>query len=554
MSFSKSSFDPNTMDKIDNWMVEVGVPVPYLRLESKQAAAPGSPAKPTAPAPDRKPSKISADAYFADKAKAEPAFKTLDAEVLAAKPRPLVEAAAEAYRYTLISHKLARAEASKNYDLATSLLQDKVAAAALVKPVQAYLDGPTARTQVASIKAADLCLATTSGGAPFVKYRKGYDDACKTWAAAEKALDFKAAEKARTDAATLADTISETHQHLFKIKLFEPLMARADAMIKNDASGTIPDAFRASYETIKAAVLHCRDTGDFSTWDEECCDLFDLNAKSLLDKFNSESAEDWFEEGTKPKKKGIKQFVSGLRGRKQSPSSTNPIFKSLSDREKLDAIRKVVKTRSVCDIEKLAKTSFKRLKSEGLEWDLSPVELAALCAYTTDAYKDMNALLRDQATGKTPTAPPGTDALVALACEALAKLPQYDPVGFPLFRFEKIYATNLEDRYKPGTTFTVAEFWSSGAGRGADLDGAADAEIVIWGKKGSGAKTIGPISAFPAEGVGGAKLKGQGTGEVLLPPGSKFKTVFRKDLGESGELMKMRGHRSLRYRIEVMEL
>ena len=554
MSFSKSSFDPNSMENIDKWMVEVGVPVPDLRLKKKRAAALWSPAKPTTPAPDRKPSKISADAYFADKAKAEPAFTTLDTEVLAAKPRPLVEAAAKAYHYTLISHKLADAEASKDYDLATSLLQDKVAAAALVKPAQAYLDGSNARTEVASIKAADLCLATTSGGAPFLKYRKGYDDACKTWAAAEKALDFKTVEKARTDAATLADTISETHQHLFKIKLYEPLMARADAMIKNDASGTIPEASRASYETIKAAVLHCRDTGDFSTWDEELCDHFGVNAKSLLGKFNNQSAEDWFEQGTKPKKKGIKQSVGGLRGQKQSPSSTNPILKSLSDREKLDAIRNVVKGRSICNIEKLAKASFKGLKSEGLEWDLSPVELAALCAYTTDAYKDMNALLRDQATGKTPTAPPGTDALVALACEALAKLPQYDPVGFPLFRFEKIYATNLEDRYKPGVTFTVVDFWSSGARRGADLVGGADAEIVIWGKKGSSAKTIGPISAFPTEGAGSAKLKGQGAGEVLFPPGSKFKTVIRKDLGEGGELFKMRGSRSLRYRIEVMEL
>jgi hypothetical protein len=535
MSFAQATDRSALIQSYDDWLAKVGVSVPKLRPD--QAAAPAAPTPP-----------VTAADYQKELAEAEPILKPVDAE--AAQPRPFVAAAMQKCAYLDTAKKLATADAAQDYATALLLLREKKAKAADIQPALDYIDDPDAKEYSDDILRADLCLKTSSSTDLFKQQRIPYDAALAKQAAAEAALDFKAAKAARKEAGTLGFSIHSDYQHMFEAERLAPLVARCEKLIADDTAGRIPDTRRDGLTNLAASFNKCRTTGDYSGWVNDSVGLIGLAATNFLKEFSGQSADDWWNAGmTSPS--GMKKVFGRALGRSQG--SKDPALKGLSETKKLAAIGSSTSL-TPQQVEDATKGGFRTLNAAGLTWDVSPVELAGLYAYTTENYKQMNALLRDQASGTPTSVPKGTDVLVAAAREGLAKLPPYDPAGFPLFRFEKIYADHLEKRFKPGTTFQVAEFWSAGAARGADITGGSDAEIVIWGKKVSGAKNVGPISAVPSEGKKGTPLKGQGQGEVLFPPGSKFKTVIRKDLGAGGQLAKLRGSKGLRYRIEVVEV
>lgn len=102
---------------------------------------------------------------------------------------------------------------------------------------------------------------------------------------------------------------------------------------------------------------------------------------------------------------------------------------------------------------------------------------------------------------------------------ALAKLPNY--AASPTFRFEHGSNYNWRDQFVEGQTFTTRIFWSTGRTSGEKVSGSSpngtELHITIHSNTG---KDVAHLSAAGEE----------GGGEVLFPPGTRFKTL---DIDES---------------------
>ena len=339
----------------------------------------------------------------------------------------------------------------------------------------------------------------------------------------------------------------------------EGLFKRAEAIRKKGIDEDDAAAWDDAKQKLQAAfqsgdVRQCRSL----TWDK-----IDL-AQSIVNAATSKAADKWAERGLK-KSSSVK--VEGL--------TTVPDLGKLSGDEKLDLLsgvqtsKKVDKTALVGRL----KGAYGNMIAQGMKIDIPIEEIAAVQLYSEGGYGPMNATLR----GKPPADAKVADAAkagIALIKKALKRLPKYDAAGFPLFRWETPYGDYLKSRYQEGCEFTVQEFWSSGAGAGSYVGSdAPNTEILIWGKKKSGAKDISLLSSFgkadpkgtlkSAEGArpDGGKLKGQGGGEVLFPPGSKFKTLSFKAFDKDGTLVRKVDNQvssgltaEIFYRVEVQEL
>lgn len=101
------------------------------------------------------------------------------------------------------------------------------------------------------------------------------------------------------------------------------------------------------------------------------------------------------------------------------------------------------------------------------------------------------------------------------ACvKAIGKLPDYK--SYPVFRFEDGTKYDWKKQFVKGKTFAIKIFWSSGRLGGVAAsgmtEGGTELHITIFGK---GGKEVGKMSA----------VQGEGGGEILFPPGTKFKTI-----------------------------
>ena len=121
----------------------------------------------------------------------------------------------------------------------------------------------------------------------------------------------------------------------------------------------------------------------------------------------------------------------------------------------------------------------------------------------------------------------------------------------------------MQSRYQVDSpVFEIKEFWSTGAGGGSAVGASPTAEILVWGKKKSKAKSISMLSKIAGEGARSdkAQLKGQGAGEVLFAPGTRFKTRFFKAFDRNNKEVLQRIDAKdnrvtdFHYRIEIEEV
>ena len=147
---------------------------------------------------------------------------------------------------------------------------------------------------------------------------------------------------------------------------------------------------------------------------------------------------------------------------------------------------------------------------------LADDELLAIHVYSAMAayYTRINAVLL----GIDRLDPKQRDQVLATieTCKrGLAKLPDYPAQAWPTYRFEDGSKYDWESQFKVGTTFKNKIFWSTGRSGGFDAAGIKGPrlEIVIYGKKAG--KDIARMAEHDDE----------GGGEILIPPGTTFKTL-----------------------------
>ena len=146
---------------------------------------------------------------------------------------------------------------------------------------------------------------------------------------------------------------------------------------------------------------------------------------------------------------------------------------------------------------------------------LEPADQLAVQIYTSANayYGKMHALLL----GKIPE-DPIVRAQIDGCQRAMAKLPNYPAP--PTFRFEDGSKYKWQAQFSAGKTFAIKIFWSSGRTGGVAASGmtkgGVELHITIFGKSG---KDVGKMSA----------VQGEGGGEILFPPGTKFRTIELDD-------------------------
>ena len=142
---------------------------------------------------------------------------------------------------------------------------------------------------------------------------------------------------------------------------------------------------------------------------------------------------------------------------------------------------------------------------------LTPAEALAIETYTDPAgdYSKMHALLL----GKIPE-----DAKlrtrIDLCTQALKKLPNYPKQAQPTYRLEDGGAYPWDEQFVQGKVFPLKIFWSTGKTGVVEATKVAGPRLIVtvYGKTG---KDVAKMSG----------ASGEGGGEVLYPPGTKFKTL-----------------------------
>jgi len=545
---------------LDNPRSIAGATLPQTpKTMAQTAAATPLPAQPTA-AEIAAARQAKATAFLARKAAADALLNLVDGAVFAAKPAALVKACADKCGYADTSKQLSAAEKTGRWALADTLLTKKINDAQGIKPAIDDLNAAKTKAEYETIRKAGACLMACKGAKEFAAFARPFEAARRSLVDAEQSGDLLQTASERTATAAIGASIVSLHKGYFAIHNAMPMRHRAAEAIAKDSDGKISETVKMSFKETSDALETFQTTGDYTGWEDYELAV-NCQAAGVLKAAYEAEAQAWLNDGLRQPLPDGKSMLGRVFGGKRSPSkpqsSADPILQPLSEVEKYDAIERVFKQNSINNLDQIVLEKYKLTKIEGLNIDLSPVQIAAIYSYTGPSYDAINTFLRDRAAGKLSDSPqPDVEVLVAVAKEALTRLPVYDPTGFPLFRFEKLWPTALTDRYVPGKVFTVPDFWSSGAGAGADIKGGANAEIVIWGKKQSAAKNIGPLSELPDEGKrrDRAKLKGQGNGEVVFPPDCKFKTVAVTDVTEAGNVQALGREKRFRYRIEVMEV
>jgi hypothetical protein len=161
-----------------------------------------------------------------------------------------------------------------------------------------------------------------------------------------------------------------------------------------------------------------------------------------------------------------------------------------------------------------------QIKKSGARIDgLSPAEMVAIRTYTQcdpAEYQDMNKMYRGEAVTGDPAK---IRAKVKTLEKAMSRLPPYTAtqptnrldVGPPKWAdWPRTYAG-----YQIGSEMTVRAFWSTG--KTGTISNFKDKQQILWTVYGGSGKDIDALS----------ELEGEGGGEVLYPPNTKFKVESR---------------------------
>jgi len=147
---------------------------------------------------------------------------------------------------------------------------------------------------------------------------------------------------------------------------------------------------------------------------------------------------------------------------------------------------------------------------------LSHEDLLAIHAYTSTQgmYSNMNALLLGTFT-LSDERRSQFQRTIDCCKKALAKLPDYPPEAWPTYRFEDGSKYDWASQFRIGNTFQNKVFWSTGRTGGYDAVGIKGPKLIItiYGKK-SG-KDVARMADNQTE----------GGGEILIPPGTRFKVT-----------------------------
>lgn len=374
-------------------------------------------------------------------------------------------------------------------------------------------------------------------------------------ATALKQKDYVTAEALLKDAGNRAREVNMPYDTLVRIEQNKPLFARAEKLIKQKA---VTKEFAKNYSQESKSLAAALKTTNYKDWESTFKAKRTL-ADQIVRDCQAHEVDAWFDGQQAQPATG-----TGSGGGIATGLATMPNLSAMSEAEKFDAMSEqygIPTDRLKTQVTDL----YAQALFEGQKLDLSPAQIAAAAGYSGTNYDSMNGLLRGSL-DITKVTPKKLDLLkvqIDLLCQTLEKLPDYDPGGFPLFRWETPYGDYLQSRYQVASpVFEIKEFWSTGAGGGSAV-GAVTTEIVIWGKKQSKAKSISMLSLFGgSEGsrADGGRLKGQGAGEVLFAPGTKFKTrtfkAFDKANKEVLERIDSKSGRAVdfHYRVEIEEV
>ena len=383
-----------------------------------------------------------------------------------------------------------------------------------------------------------LAFPDTAGLVQAVDEAKGKRDR------AVAAGDFVAATAAVGDIEQYSRKISQPYETTLSLDRNKPLFAKAEAILSaRKAAGPVAPELGPKYAGI------ARNLDDALTAQD-----FDRAATLLNEKIGTATAI-------------IRQA--------HQPAAQKWWDDNQQDPTEVAKFRSMQKVRRASEKELIER--YRNALADGHELNgITISEVAAIDAYSRGIYKWVNLLLREPETAKLDAAVAhATRAVINGIIQCLAKLPKYNPAGFPVFRWENPFRKEADDagpaidhlksRYAEGKEFVIPEVWSTGGGGGADVDGPASAEIAIWGDpKGSRAKDVSMLTlAGKIEGGRSdrAKLKGQAAGEVLFPPGTKFRTIRVTELKADGTDRLQRRNaegvdtgKMLKYRIEVVEV
>jgi len=378
-------------------------------------------------------------------------------------------------------------------------------------------------------------------------------------AAAVKKQDYETAATLISDAGKRAREVSQPYELLIKIEQNKPLFARVEKLLGQKKLSPDLKQEKDGYNQLSKNLAAALKTTDHKAW-KSAFEEKEKAATRILKSSQQQQVADWYETQQARPAEG-----AGSGGGIATGLATMPDLSAMSEADKSAAMCKQVGW-SPESLKRRATDVYAKALLEGQKLDLTPAQMAAAAGYSGDAYSQMNGLLRGSldTTKLTPEKLDLVKVQIELLCQALDKLPDYDPAGFPLFRWETPYGDYLQSRYQVASpVFEIKEFWSTGAGGGSAVGATPTAEILVWGKKKSKAKSISALSVFGgSEGsrADGNQLKGQGAGEVLFAPGTKFKTRFFKAFDRNNkevlERIDSKDKRTvdLHYRIEIEEV
>jgi hypothetical protein len=341
-----------------------------------------------------------------------------------------------------------------------------------------------------------------------------------------KTQDYATAGALLRDAGTRARKVSEPYETLVRIEQNKPLFARVEKLLGQKKLSPDLQQEKGKYNQLSknfAAALKATDhKARESAFDEKR-----KQAILILKTSQQQQVEDWYDtQQARPAEGSGSGIATGL--------ATMPDLSAMSEADKSAAMCTQIGWQDN-DLKTQATEVYAKALREGQKLDLTPAQIAAAAGYSGSYYSDMNGLLRGSldTTERTPERLDLLKVHIELLRQALDNLPDYDPAGFPLFRWETPHGDHLRSRYQVDSpVFEIKEFWSTGAGGGTVVGGGGlpTAEILVWGKKKSKAKSISILTVIDGEGgrADKAQLKGQGTGEVLFAPGTRFKTRFFK--------------------------
>ncbi|MBN9508738.1 MAG: hypothetical protein J0I21_06400 [Alphaproteobacteria bacterium] len=285
-------------------------------------------------------------------------------------------------------------------------------------------------------------------------------------------------------------------------------------------------ALLARVNTLKANAVSWAKWGETAverTLIAGACDAYSLRAKK--------DSLDWLEQGAAGVKAALDALIKQAANDPQAAlfglrALQRNTYKTLSDRFKNELLAPPL-MKQVDDLAKadpsspeaqmqtaLAPDQFKERLLDAVNTTvafganpskLSPGEMVAVYTYTTNDFKEMNALLLGL-----PSAPIGkqkadTEIKNAEAAKAVQKLPPY---GGGVTRRGESEWPGADAQYQPGNVFTVKAFWSTGVG----YNFPGKYQISVHGNTG---RNVAPMSAYPKE------------SEVLFVPGTQFRVLSR---------------------------